>query len=177
MRPTASFTILVLLAFGCGRREEPAARETAGAEGKAGQQAHGADDQHGAEDAGGVHIDHEMLRDLRITTAAVETRPGAEAAPVLGELRVPDPAYAEVGSPVTARALRVAVTAGETVKRGQLLAELQSLDLGKTRGEHQQALARAELARQAVERKRGLAEERIVPLREVQEAEAELRSA
>jgi cobalt-zinc-cadmium efflux system membrane fusion protein len=73
--------------------------------------------------------------------------------------------------------VRVAVTAGEAVERGQLLAELQSLELGKARGELGEAEARAELARKALDRKRGLAEERIAPLREVQEAEAELRSA
>jgi cobalt-zinc-cadmium efflux system membrane fusion protein len=96
---------------------------------------------------------------------------------VPAELRVPETAYAEVGSPIAARAVRVTVTAGEQVRRGQLLAELQSLELGKTRGEHAEAHARVELARQALERKRGLAEERIAPVREVQEAEAELRSA
>jgi cobalt-zinc-cadmium efflux system membrane fusion protein len=90
---------------------------------------------------------------------------------------VPEDAYAEVGSPVVARAVRVVVTAGQAVKRGQLLAELDSLELGKTRGELAEAEARVDLARQALERKRGLAAERIAPLREVQEAEAELRSA
>jgi cobalt-zinc-cadmium efflux system membrane fusion protein len=69
------------------------------------------------------------------------------------------------------------VTAGQEVRRGAVLAELRSLDIGRVRGEHGQAAARVELARQALERKRRLAEERIAPRREVQEAEAELRQA
>jgi len=124
-----------------------------------------------------VRIEASMLRDLQVTTAVVETRPGTASAPVAGELRVPDDAYAEVASPVAGRAVRVAVTAGEQVRRGQLLAELESLDLGQARGRYREAAARVELARQALDRKRGLAQERIAPQREVQEAEAELRSA
>jgi cobalt-zinc-cadmium efflux system membrane fusion protein len=96
---------------------------------------------------------------------------------VPAELRVPDDAYAEVGTPVQARAVRVAVTAGQAVRRGDVLAEMQSLELGRARGAYAEAQARLDLARRAFERKRGLAEERIAPAREAQEAEAELRSA
>jgi cobalt-zinc-cadmium efflux system membrane fusion protein len=124
-----------------------------------------------------VRIDPGMTRDLHLTTSVVETRPGSEAAPAPAELHVPDDAYAEVGSPVTARALRVAVTAGQAVRRGQVLAEMQSLDVGRTRGAFAEAQARVDLARRVFERKRGLADERIAPAREVQEAEAELRTA
>jgi cobalt-zinc-cadmium efflux system membrane fusion protein len=124
-----------------------------------------------------VRIDPSMLRDLHLTTARVEARSGAESSPVVGELRVPEDRYAEVASPVTARVVRVPVTAGDVVRRGQTLAELESLDLGRARGDLQEALARVELARTTLERKRSLAEERIAPRREVQEAEAALRSA
>lgn len=178
MKAMASLTIAALVALGCARREEPAASVERKSALEPPDAPRDADVDHEAAAAPGVvRIDPAMLRDLRITTAKVETRPGAESAPVPGELRVPEDAYAEVGSPVPARAMRVAVTAGQRVKRGQLLAELQSLELGKTRGEYGVARARVELARRALERKRGLAEERIAPLREVQEAEAELRSA
>jgi cobalt-zinc-cadmium efflux system membrane fusion protein len=124
-----------------------------------------------------VRVEPEMLRDLRLTTAVVESRPGGEGSAVLGELRVNENAYAEVGSPVSARAVRVLAEPGQRVRAGQVLAELRSLDLGRTRGEQRQAEARVELARQTLERKRNLAQERITPLREVQEAEAELRGA
>ena len=51
------------------------------------------------------------------------------------------------------------------------------MDLGKARGGYREAEARRELAAQALARKRSLADERIVPQREVQEAEAELHTA
>jgi cobalt-zinc-cadmium efflux system membrane fusion protein len=168
--------LAVSLAFGCTRRGEEAAVGKTEA-----PDAHGPEPASHEEDASTeaaiVRIDPTMLRDLRVTTAAVERRPGTESAPVVAELQVAEPAYAELSAPVTARATRVPVTAGQRVSRGQLLAELESLELGKARGEYGDARARLELARKALERKRGLAEERIAPVREVQEAEAELRSA
>jgi cobalt-zinc-cadmium efflux system membrane fusion protein len=124
-----------------------------------------------------VRIEATMLRDLSVTTSAAERRPGAESSPVVAELRVAEQGYAEVSAPTPGRVLRVAVTAGQRVARGEVLAEIQSQELGKIRGEYRDALARVELSRKTLERKRALAEDRIAPLREVQEAEASLRSA
>lgn len=177
MKLTILLTIASAAAAGCARPEKPAASPAAQAA-SGGPTEHDEHEDSGSSDAAGVvRIDAGMLRDLHITTALVETRSGAESASVPGEVRVPESSYAEVGSPVPARATRVVVTAGQEVKRGALLAELQSLELGRTRGEYAVAEARVELARKVLERKRGLAEERIVPAREVQEAEAELRAA
>jgi cobalt-zinc-cadmium efflux system membrane fusion protein len=124
-----------------------------------------------------VRIAREMLRDLRITTAVVESRPGGEGAAVLGELQVDEDRYAEVSSPIVAQALRPVAAPGDRVAAGQPLLELASLDVGKARGGYREAEARRALAAQALARKRGLADERIAPLREVQEAEAELLAA
>lgn len=181
MTRRASFALAALVALGCSKRERqpsPSAEPVSESEPKSqGAPQTGSEENEPSGTPDIIRIDSAMLRDLRITTVAVETRPGAESAPVPGELHVVESAYAEVGSPLAARATRVTVTAGQAVKRGQLLAELQSLELGKTRGEYGEAQARVELARKALERKRGLAAERVTPLREVQEAEAELRSA
>ena len=118
-----------------------------------------------------------MLRDLRITTAVVESRSGGEGTAVLGELHVDEDRYAEVSSAIAAQAVRLVAAPGDRVAAGQSLLELASLDVGKARGEHREAEARLALAAQALTRKRGLAEERIAPLREVQEAEADVRAA
>ena len=119
-----------------------------------------------------VTVDEGMLRDLRITTAAVESRPGGEQITLLGELAVDQRAYAEVSAPVAARITRLLVNAGDPVRRGQTLAELSSPDLGRARAEYLSASARVKLTDAVLERKRGLAAEKIVPLREVQEAES-----
>ena len=158
------------LFIGCGRQEPAEEEEHTEAEPPSGHEPV-------SEIAGMVRIDPEMLRDLRITTTMVESREGSEGVSVLGEMSVNEEAYAEVGAPVEARVIRLLVSAGDSVQQGQPLVELQSLELGKTRAAYLTAKTRADLAAKAVERKRGLAAERIVPVRELQEAEAEAEVA
>ena len=124
-----------------------------------------------------VKVDEGMLRDLRITTAVVESRTGAEDVTLLGELAVDERSYAEVGVPVSARAMRLLASPGDQVRSGQLLVELQSPELGKLRAEYVSAQARLALAEGALKRKRDLAAEKIAPQREVQEAETEFTQA
>jgi cobalt-zinc-cadmium efflux system membrane fusion protein len=177
VKTVAAVLVGVLISVGCGSQKEAEKAVAVGAETaeKAGD--HGGHEGGAAEGGDLVRIEAGMLRDLGITTTAVESRPGGEGTPVLGELRVNENAYAEVSAPVPARALRVLALPGVRVRRGQVLAEMQSLELGKTRGDYRDAEARVDLARQALERKRSLAAERIAPQREVQEAEAELKRA
>jgi cobalt-zinc-cadmium efflux system membrane fusion protein len=182
MKRRCSYVLVAMLTVHCGgRREEPAPAPSQDTHGKAAEGHEGTHRDEGPEtheaEPAVVEIDEEMLRDLRITTAVAESRPATEGAPVLGELHVDETRYAEVGVPVPARAVRVRVNAGQKVRRGDVLAELSSLDVGRTRAEDREAAARVELARQALARKRQLAEERIAPRREVQEAEAELEAA
>ena len=124
-----------------------------------------------------VEVDEGMLRDLRITTRPVESRTGSDLVMLLGELAVDQRAYAEVGAPVAARVTRLLVNAGDAVRSGQTLAELTSPELGRERAEYLSANARLKLAESVWERKRGLAAEKIVPLREVQEAESAVGEA
>jgi cobalt-zinc-cadmium efflux system membrane fusion protein len=121
-------------------------------------------------------IEQTMLRDLNLTTAIVELRPAGEGVAVVGELQPDQQHYAEVGPPVTARVVRLAAAPGETVRAGQLLAEVQSVELGRARADYDSAEARLKLARAVLERKRALSD-RIVPRREVQEAEADVAAA
>lgn len=120
----------------------------------------------------------DMLRDVRMTTAAVESRAAAESSSTLvGELRVNEQRYGEVVAPVSGRVSRVFADVGARVRAGQQLAEIQSTELGRASAAWFTAQARLELARRALERKRTLAEENIAPLREVQEAQAEAYAA
>ncbi|HEV8524513.1 MAG TPA: efflux RND transporter periplasmic adaptor subunit [Terriglobales bacterium] len=124
-----------------------------------------------------LHIESSMLRDLTITTTQVEARPGGQESMLLGELRVNENAYAEVGAPISSRIVRLLAAPGQVVRRGHALAVLQSVELGKARSQLITARARLALANRALERKRRLGAERIVAQREVQEAEAEAASA
>ena len=64
---------------------------------------------HTETDPNTVKVEAGMLRDLRVTTAAVESRPGGEQITLLGELAVDQRTYAEVGVPVAARVTRLLV--------------------------------------------------------------------
>ena len=93
-----------------------------------------------------VEVDEGMLRDLRITTRPVESRPGGERVVLLGELAVDQRAYAEVGTPVAARITSLLVNTGDSVRSGQALAELTSPELGRERAAYLSARARLTLA-------------------------------
>ena len=118
-------------------------------------------------------------KSTRACCAIFESRRGRRIPPrrgtghAAGELAVDQRAYAEVGTPVAARVTRLLVNAGDT--------RAQRPDAGRTDEPGARARARAStsppsarltLAEAALERKRGLAAEKIVPLREVQEAES-----
>jgi cobalt-zinc-cadmium efflux system membrane fusion protein len=121
-----------------------------------------------------IKIAPDMLRDLRVTTGKAQARAAGETVSALGELRVNEDAYAEVASPVSARVTKVLIRPGDTVKAGQALAELSSPELAQGRAELDAARSRLEIARKNAERKRALAADRLVPEREVVEAESAL---
>lgn len=165
--------VVVIIAFtvGCARNDSKRAAEEAPAPAPS----TAPPSEHGAK--GFLHIEPEMLRDLKITTAPVEQRPGGEGAMLLGELRVNEDAYAEVGAPVPSRILALHAALGQMVRSGEALATLQSTELGKARSDLITANSRLQLAKQTLERKRRLAGERIVSQRELQEAESNVTSA
>ena len=176
MKRLALAILLVASAAACKERTPAPAKDEHAADGQpAGSPA--PTEPHREDVPQTVHIEAEMLRDLRLTTAGVESRPGGEAVAAQADIQVNEDRYAEVGMPVAARIRRVLASPGDRVRRGSALAELLSQDVGQARGERREAQARVEVARKALERKRRLAEERIVPRREVEEAEANLRAA
>src|SRR6185369_5897982 len=171
-------SIALLLPFaGCGGKKDVSEKADPAAAGQ--KEAKHAEPEHRSEKAekGVLAVDAEVLRDLKLTTFPAELRPGGEGVTAPGELKVNEQAYAEVGAPIAGRIVRLLASPGQSVRRGQPLAELQSAALGQARAQRTAAQARAELARKTVERKRGLAAERIVSRGELQRAEAEMAGA
>jgi membrane fusion protein, heavy metal efflux system len=156
-------------ALGCKSPEPPTAVEHAEP-----RESHSGEEEHRAAAENVVHVEHGMLRDLRVTTQAAESRPAGDTVMVLGELQVNEDAYAEVGTSIAARVARVLAAPGDRVIAGQPLVELDSPEVGRARAAVLTARARLDLARHTVERRRGLAADQIVPQREMQTAEAEL---
>jgi membrane fusion protein, heavy metal efflux system len=160
--------VLACVLAGCGKKTEKKETEVA-------QPA----DTGGAQQTSGrtLRIKPEMLRDIRVTTAPVEVRPGGEGVQLLGELTVNQGAYAEVGAPIACRVVSVLAAPSQFVRKGQDLVILRSVEIGKARAEYITAQTRLDLAKKTLERKRSLAGENIVPLREIQEAEANVATA
>lgn len=111
-----------------------------------------------------------------------------EVAPVArGELRVPRefPAtvqananqLAEVTALIRGRVVKVHVDVGEDVKKDALLAMLHSTDLGVAEGAYLKAAAKLYEAKLAYERARGLNEQKVVSLAELQRREAAMKTA
>lgn len=167
-RLPVTLVALLPLSGGCGRQDTPSIEREEHAPG-----AHAPQD----ELPGILRIEPTMLRDLRVTTATVEVRTNTERVSLLGELGVDETAYAEVGTPVPARVIALRAAPGDRVRRGAPLAELQSGELAEARGAAAKARTRLALAEQTLERRRRLAAERIVPQREVEEAESELAAS
>ena len=160
--------VFTLFAMACGR--EPAISDSASRQPVEVVETH-------AEEENAIHLNEDMVRDLRISTATVVERPGAGEVTALGEVVADQTRYAEVASPTSGQVVRVLVDTNANVSRGTPLAQLRSTDLGRARADLLSAEARRDLARQTLDRKRTLAAERIVALREVQEAEAAFRAA
>ncbi len=138
---------------------------------------HESKDPHESHAEGTLRVDPSMLRDLRMTTAPAELRPLGEAVTALGDLRVSEDAYAEVGSPIAARVMRVLASPGDVVKAGQVLAELSSVSIGQTRALAATTATRLTLAQQKLARLRELATHQVVSAQEIGMAEAELQQA
>ena len=163
--------VLALGLAGCGGGDKPKAPAPA-AEVQAGD----ADDAASAAPTE-VRIEAGMLRDLRVTTASVESRRGDEQVTLLGELAVDEGRYAELGVPVPARVTRLLAGVGDHVRDAQAVLELQAPEVGTARAQYLSASARLTLAERTLTRRQELAAERIAPQREVQEAEAGVASA
>jgi membrane fusion protein, heavy metal efflux system len=170
---------LPLLLAACGGDKEAAHEgkdEHGHGHGEAGGHAEH-DEAEGGEGPGVVRIARDMLRDLRITTAAAEARAAGERVTVLGELAVDQDLYAEIASPVSARVAKILVKAGDVVTAEQKMVELHSPELGTARAELAAAKTRAAAATAELERKRDLAGDNLVTKRELAEAEAAAKTA
>lgn len=142
---------------------------------------HAAEGTRGAQhaDAGAtlVRVAPDRARDLRVTTRLAESRPASDTAALLGELRLNEDAYAEIGTSVPARVARVLAAPGDTVAVGQSLVELDSPEVGRARAAVLITRAKHDLAKRTLARRQALESDGIVPRRDVEAAEAELQQA
>ncbi len=118
------------------------------------------------------------LSNAVIEQAGIKTAPVALAilSPVLslpGELAADPDRSARVSSPVAGRIERIEFKEGSAVKKGDLLAVIRVLELGKLRASYATADAKAKAARLNADRLKSLLEKRLASDQEVVNADAE----
>jgi len=84
---------------------------------------------------------------------------------------------AHLGARLPGRVRETPVTLGQTVTRGEVLAIVDSVELGRAKTSYLNARARAELARRIYEREKDLYAERVSSQQEMLSAEADYRQA
>lgn len=103
-----------------------------------------------------------QVRALGIVTAAPEPQPGREALGLAAEVMVPNNQLHVVSTPLPGLVDAVLVAVNESVKRGQVLARMQSSALAEAQRAYLQALTQRQLARANLDRDQKLAGEGLI---------------
>lgn len=112
---------------------------------------------------------------LRIVPVSAQALPVAE--PVAGRIAYDEDRTSRIASPVLGRVTAQRVDVGDTVRAGQLLAELDSPDLAGAQADERKAAADEERKRLALARTRMLVEAEVLARKEVENADADYRQA
>lgn len=183
LRPAGLAALLVMAASGCGdKRGEAAHRDEHGAsETREASEASGAHGEGEAHEEGGepgvVKLTAEQARTAKIAVAAVETRTVSSQILATAEIVPPDDGVARVGSKLSGRIVKLPVGVGATVKAGQVLAAVDSPELGTAKADYLVAAAQARLTRETADREKLLFEKKITAERDYRVAEAEATKA
>lgn len=189
--PAASFLLVALLGCGDDKPAPAGARrashDEAGERGRDhdehdehdehGETRHGerrGGDEHGGheEESGTVRLTAEQVATAKIAVAVAEKRAVVSTLGVTGELVPPDDGVARIGAKVPGRVTRLAVGVGDRVKRGQVLATVDSPELGRAKADYIAAVTAATVARQTADREQALFERKISSERDWRDAEA-----
>lgn len=131
-------------------------------------------------EVGAVQVPASLLsggEERLIRTARVAASPSGGELTLTGEVGFDERRVVHISPLVEGVARQVTVTLGDTVKRGQVLARIESRELGQLRSRLQQARARLALAGTELERERRLFDEKISSGKERARAEAEHKRA
>jgi cobalt-zinc-cadmium efflux system membrane fusion protein len=124
-----------------------------------------------------IALSAEAVASAGITTAVVGTRALRTEIETTGAVDFDERRLAHVSPRVGGRVESALVDLGESVRAGQVLARIDSIELGEAIGEYLQARARAELARETFEREAGLFADRVSSEQEMLSARAAAREA
>lgn len=113
----------------------------------------------------------------RLVVAPVERRAVVEPMSVVGRIDFDEQSVSRIGASVTGRLTELDAAVGQTVRAGQVLAQLHSTELGNAQLAVLKASAQRELAMKAAERARQLLAADVIGSAELQRRESELKVA
>jgi cobalt-zinc-cadmium efflux system membrane fusion protein len=128
-------------------------------------------------EVGVVRVPAPVLEEGLVQTAQLGRRPVAIAVPLTGEVTFDERRVAHLSLPAEGVIRKVHVGAGERVKRGQPLLEVESIGLGEAESELLEARATLRLARKNLDRQAELHDAKITSEREYLEARREHEAA
>jgi membrane fusion protein, heavy metal efflux system len=128
----------------------------------------------GAPPAGQVKLAPEAVQQAKIETAPVVLGPINNQVLFTGELVFNEERLAKISSRLPGRVIQIVADYGQTVKPGDVLAIIDSVELGQAQMGAKQAAARFNAAQKAYDRARQLYEGRAISQAELQERQARL---
>ena len=166
-----------LLGSGCGGKTESQAERT--------------DQKHQNDKAGGqkrseqkqskekerVRLSPEALKNAGIKTAPATTQALVEMITVTATISHNQDRLFHVTPRITGRVVDLRVSIGSAVKKGSVLAVLDSTELGQTKADYLKAQTLLDLAKTSYEREKSLFDQKIAAKKDVLAAEAEYRKA
>lgn len=180
--------VAMLLVGGCGKEAAPAKAKadshageakTAGKAPAKEDHAHGAGEKEGehAEEGGVVKLTEAEIKEAGIRTEPVAVQPIRAQFSVSATIQPNRDRYAHVAPRIPGRILSVPAKAGDNVKGGQVLAQLDSVEMGEAHSAYLQAASQESLARADFERADRLFKEQVVPEKEHLRARSEFEKA
>jgi len=167
-RHACSLVAFALLAGGCARSTEKNATEHRATA----HEAHGDNQTHGKDKAGVVELSPESFKRAGLHMAAAKLRDLPTVLDTTGEVAFDQDHVAHVSPRIPGRVHRVHAKLGDTVKAGQSLAIIDSIELGRAKAAYLQARAQLALSQKNLSREEGLLKERISSAKDVLAARA-----
>lgn len=158
--PAIRVTLLVALLTACGPTPDPAEEPA----------------EHAEAGPDMVHLDSAAIAAAEIRLDTVVAAPGATLS-VTGTITYDANLVSHIGSRASGRVLEVRADIGDLVRIGQVLAVLESPDVGQLRSEATEAEELTAIAREQFERERRLEAQGIASRKDRLAAEADLRRA
>ncbi|MCL4836708.1 MAG: efflux RND transporter periplasmic adaptor subunit [Thermoanaerobaculia bacterium] len=183
-RPALLSLLFGLALVACGK-PSPSPAPTRDAD-KAGEENHAPEEavhgeegheEEGHEEGEAIELSAEAVATAGIVTAPAESRRLRAELETTGSVDFDERRFAHVSPRVGGRVESVPVELGEAVRAGQVLARIDSIELGQSVGDYLQSRARAELARETLEREERLYRERVSSEQEMLSARAASREA